>query len=446
MGNTILKNYKLLLPIAFVVVFTIFFVRFFMPFTQAKITNNFNVKIISEKHDLTEHEVIIEVQNLDRKNRNFDLGFFITKTSFNLSELKDVWIYEWKPILKTFHNYTYVNKTVYYPYSNYIIQLASINKTNQTFELPPNCWKDPKNSTHYACNVSVAIDNPYQAYELDWKPAKMQLIRHPDKVLADYGNIKIPKYNSKCEKDDFGNVYDCNGTKKFKIVWKTPISRLSNGWGSYGYYAIYDGLTNISYDPWWNTSWQYRRPINITEQSGNTLTDYQVKLTIDTATLISEGKMNSDCSDIRFTDENDNEIPYWIESGCNSANTIIWVKVPNIPASSSTTIYMYYGNSEASSESNVRSVWDESLVAFYPFEDNVGDYSGNNLNGTIYGDTTYVSGWYGKAIYVDGDQDFVKVQHNDLLNPAHISVIVYFKPESTEYIQELIDKAVLNYL
>ena len=102
----------------------------------------------------------------------------------------------------------------------------------------------------------------------------------------------------------------------------------------------------------WLSGWIYRKPITITENSGNTLTDYQVKLTIDTQTLINDGKMNSDCSDIRFTDANDNKIPYWIESGCNSANTIVWVKVPNIPASSTATIYMYYGNSGATSESN----------------------------------------------------------------------------------------------
>ena len=113
-------------------------------------------------------------------------------------------------------------------------------------------------------------------------------------------------------------------------------------------YAWYSGYSN----------WRYRQPITITEQSGNTLTDYQVKLTIDTASLISAGKMNSDCSDIRFTDENDNPLPYWIESGCNSDNTIVWVKVPEIPANGQATIYMYYGNSNAESESNGENVFE----------------------------------------------------------------------------------------
>ena len=50
--------------------------------------------------------------------------------------------------------------------------------------------------------------------------------------------------------------------------------------------------------------WLYRRAVTIDNtQNSNTLTDYQVLVTVDTASLISVGKMRSDCGDIRFTDE-----------------------------------------------------------------------------------------------------------------------------------------------
>jgi hypothetical protein len=97
--------------------------------------------------------------------------------------------------------------------------------------------------------------------------------------------------------------------------------------------------------------WSYRRPITISN-SGGALTDYQVLVTLDTQSLISAGKMRSDCGDIRFTDSNGSTLlNYWIESGCNTASTKIWVKVPSIPASSSKTIYVYYGNPSATSAS-----------------------------------------------------------------------------------------------
>jgi len=80
----------------------------------------------------------------------------------------------------------------------------------------------------------------------------------------------------------------------------------------------------------------YRRAIIINNaNNAKSLANYQVLVTIDTASLISAGKMKSDCGDIRFTDLDGNTLlNYWIESGCNSASTKIWVKVPSIPNSS----------------------------------------------------------------------------------------------------------------
>ena len=105
--------------------------------------------------------------------------------------------------------------------------------------------------------------------------------------------------------------------------------------------------------------WQYRVPITIQENSGNKLTDYQVLIYVDTQSLISAGKMRPDCGDIRFTDSDGvTLLPYWIEEGCNTANTKIWVKVPEIPSAGTKTIYMYYGNPGALSTSDPDSVFD----------------------------------------------------------------------------------------
>ncbi len=96
----------------------------------------------------------------------------------------------------------------------------------------------------------------------------------------------------------------------------------------------------------------YGAPIDITEKSGSTLTDYPVQLVLDTTSLISANKMRSDCGDIRFTDSEDSALlDYWLEGSCNDANTRFWVRVPVIPASSTKRIYMYYGNPSANSES-----------------------------------------------------------------------------------------------
>ena len=108
---------------------------------------------------------------------------------------------------------------------------------------------------------------------------------------------------------------------------------------------------------WYSTSWKFRKPITVNNSLTSALTDYQVYLQIETNSLISAGKMNSDCSDIRFTYYNsttqaETVISHWLESGCNTGSTSIWVKVPSIPASGNSTIYMYYGNPSATGVSN----------------------------------------------------------------------------------------------
>ena len=103
----------------------------------------------------------------------------------------------------------------------------------------------------------------------------------------------------------------------------------------------------------WLTGWNYRKPITISN-SGSALTDYQVSITVDTATLVTAGKLQSTCNDIRFTSSDSlTSLNYWIESGPNTVSTKIWVKITSILASPyTTTIYMYYGNTGATSASN----------------------------------------------------------------------------------------------
>lgn len=115
---------------------------------------------------------------------------------------------------------------------------------------------------------------------------------------------------------------------------------------------------------WYDLSWHYRKAITISN-SGSALTDYQLKLTVDTETPINASKMQTDGDDIRFTtSDGDTEISnYWIETGLGTTSTIIWVKVPSIPAGSS-IIYIYYGNSSATSISS----GDNTFIFFDSFE------------------------------------------------------------------------------
>lgn len=111
----------------------------------------------------------------------------------------------------------------------------------------------------------------------------------------------------------------------------------------------------------------YRRNIAVTN-SVTTKTNFDVLVTLDTATLITAGKMTTDCGDIRFTDsDNTTSLSYWIEGGCNTASTDVWVRVPSIPNGSKNVYLDYDGttttNGTQSWSGNITTIRDTSCDA-----------------------------------------------------------------------------------
>lgn len=97
--------------------------------------------------------------------------------------------------------------------------------------------------------------------------------------------------------------------------------------------------------------WSYRKPVEITNQGGTVLTDFQVKISLDPSFAFD--KINPGGSDIRFTaSDGTTVLPYWIELWNDATSqATVWVRVPNIPVAG-TTIYIYYGNGTAGSVAN----------------------------------------------------------------------------------------------
>ncbi len=133
------------------------------------------------------------------------------------------------------------------------------------------------------------------------------------------------------------------------------------GSGTVTIYGTGTGTTPIETE-----GWTHYVPVDITERSGSNLTDYIVNITMDTKSLVTAGKMKSDCSDIRVVGSDGvNYLPYWIEKGtCNTTQTIVWTKVDLI-ASQTKRIYVDYGKSDAKSKANGKNVF----LLFDDFDD-----------------------------------------------------------------------------
>ena len=115
----------------------------------------------------------------------------------------------------------------------------------------------------------------------------------------------------------------------------------------------------------WLAGWSYRKQITIDGSSAGAQTNYPMKLTINRSTGADSGatvylgtKCDSDYKDIRFTkSDGATLLDYWIESSTSSTATM-WVELDSIPASPGTANFnLYYGNSEATSASNIKNTF-----------------------------------------------------------------------------------------
>ncbi len=101
--------------------------------------------------------------------------------------------------------------------------------------------------------------------------------------------------------------------------------------------------------------YKYENPVWIKNNTSTTLTNVQVLIIFNTAVPISNGWMQANGNDIRFTSSCGGSVflDYFLEGYINTDTTRIWLKVPSIGANDSTLVYLYYGNASATSGSTL---------------------------------------------------------------------------------------------
>ena len=148
--------------------------------------------------------------------------------------------------------------------------------------------------------------------------------------------------------------------------------------------------------------WNYRIPVTIDNNYPFAYSNFEVRDSVNTLSLIIAGKMKPDGADIRFTDSQCNLLSYYIESGINTNATIIWIKVTSLPANGNTIIYMYYGNPSAPAGSSA-----VNTFTFYEGFDNnnLGRFGGGPFCSSGTPSVTFLNGlatfnWTTSAIWI----------------------------------------------
>jgi hypothetical protein len=197
----------------------------------------------------------------------------------------------------------------------------------------------------------------------------------------------------------------------------------------------------------WLTGWSYRRSHVIGSAVGAG-TNYQVQIvmkngtsegvsttfvTDDTITL--NNKTRADFGDVRFTQSDGSTLlNYWNEVLTSGLNATFWINIVDNLTTTSSTMYVYYGKSDATTVSNGTSTFS---VWFDDFSINtIGNYTADG--GTWAVDTTH--GWLNQSNL--GVTSVFQIFPTGL-NLANVSVLsrIYFGTSSPHYDSGVVARA-----
>ena len=182
-------------------------------------------------------------------------------------------------------------------------------------------------------------------------------------------------------------------------------------------------MFNFAFAAWYTNSanttnvWLYKQQIAIKGSSVEaTLTNFPVliKITDPTNPVFSHAQSNG--QDILFTASDEvtklnHQMDYY-----NSATSTIcaWVQVPTLNSTTDTTLYMYYGSSNAASQENRTAVWDSNYIGVHHFSQAAGfdpdstSFANNQYGGTVDAQALYY-GPLGLADRLNGASNSIEV-------------------------------------
>jgi hypothetical protein len=208
-------------------------------------------------------------------------------------------------------------------------------------------------------------------------------------------------------------------------------------------------LPSVASAQWWNASWLNRRPITFDNSaSAVNLTTFPVLVRL-TSAEIDYAKTLAGGADLRFVDADDaTELFYEIEQWNVNDTSIVWVRVPQIDAGSTTdSIWMYYNNTGASDNQTPDSVWANNYAGVWHLDEASGtrfDATGNNNDlsdvNTV-GSTSYLLGTGGLFDRVVGEYLEISDAAQTNLDPTgNLTWSAWIRTDTTDQTASVIDK------
>ena len=304
----------------------------------------FSIIEIKTEYGITENIITLEIKDLIDKDQ------YITNISEIFAdhyftdeiEIKEVLLYQ----DYNANVYGYLNESQgKYKIVEIIEECSSLNETGNFTCVNITYYYDDKNNLldcDYILEDKSCLKIIYGVIGTEIKSDFFNIPTTKEKIVID--GLKIEQ-----KQDGFSIPLPKGSTIQLKIKYSHPLAyrlEVPNEVNKYDI-KITTADGSVVLDPIWLTNWEKRKEINITDLTGDL-----VNLEINTTELYDGGRLQANCGDIRFTDENDTELYSWNETcitNDNATKSLFWL---NISLVSSGSIYMYYNNSVASSSFN----------------------------------------------------------------------------------------------
>ncbi len=205
---------------------------------------------------------------------------------------------------------------------------------------------------------------------------------------------------------------------------------------------------------WFDSRWGFRQAITLTvTSSASDISKLQTLVTINTSALITAGKLQSACQDLRFTSNVGVALPYYIDSGCNTTTTKVWVQADLVPKNTTAyVLYMYYGNNSAVAGSDQSTTYNfnlvKGLVGYWTMNDTswtnncstptVTDSSVNANNGLSCANASGLiggaAGQFGNGAQLNGSTQYISVPNSTALAAitGDVTFSMWLKPGSSQ--------------
>lgn len=195
---------------------------------------------------------------------------------------------------------------------------------------------------------------------------------------------------------------------------------------------------------WFNATWTYRVKVPINSSVITNVSNAKTYIEFDTASLISAGKMNASCKDIRITNETDYVLTPDKIMNCSSATTNFWINMPLVKAENTSYIYIYYGNPNAEILEDYDAVWTDA-IELEPLEDNLASTNVwekvNSYNHTATANTNALTttGIFNAGFDVDSTDYYYNLDNtygavvSDSISKYGVSVCGFLKADTNDW-------------